>query len=305
MLESIEFTRIDNEFRTHIKSKNYRGYDSTYTTPVTEFLAYMESIGVVKIRKVKSYHLVQYYDHLTSRPNKRTGTLLSSRTINGHLMSIGKLFDYLLTSGQIKSAPVLPSYLKGDRQERESLSMDETLEIYRNTETKLERAVLSISYGCGLRRMEIEHLDSRDVKLNKGVVIVRDGKGGVRREVPMSDGVIRDLRAYYMEERAQYLKHHNYFEKAFFVNNKGKRMAGEHMNRIIKTIIDRTGNPTIINKNITLHCLRHSLAEHLVENGAEVEYVKKILGHKEIDTSYLYCIKRRKQAKQLKTLSVA
>ena len=66
-------------------------------------------------------------------------------------------------------------------------------------------------------------------------------------------------------------------EKAFFVNPKGLRMYGDLLNDNLKYIIERTGNDEIINKNITLHCLRASIATHLQEAGATVEFIRDFL----------------------------
>ena len=70
-------------------------------------------------------------------------------------------------------------------------------------------------------------------------------------------------------------------------------MDGECMNDLIKEISERTNNEEILKKNITLHCLRHSIAEHLVIRGATIEFVRDVLGHADIDTSYLYAVKNR------------
>ena len=75
-------------------------------------------------------------------------------------------------------------------------------------------------------------------------------------------------------------------------------MAGQYLGGLLKEILVRTQNPTILSKNITLHCLRHSIATHLIDNGAEIEFVQEFLGHSEIDTSTLYS-KRRKQRLKL------
>jgi integrase len=61
-----------------------------------------------------------------------------------------------------------------------------------------------------------------------------------------------------------------------------------------KELIVLTGNQVIIRKEITLHCLRHSIATHLIDKGANIAFVQQLLGHSEIDTAHLYS-KRRKQ----------
>ena len=71
-------------------------------------------------------------------------------------------------------------------------------------------------------------------------------------------------------------------------------MCGHSIYKTILRIVKRTNDDALISKNITLHCLRHSIATHLLENGAGAEFVKSFLGHTEIDTVQLYA-KRRKQ----------
>ena len=71
-------------------------------------------------------------------------------------------------------------------------------------------------------------------------------------------------------------------------------MQGQYLLDLLKEIIQRTQNPELLRKEITLHCLRHSIATHLMDNGASIEFIQQLLGHAEIDTAHLYS-KRRKQ----------
>ena len=64
-----------------------------------------------------------------------------------------------------------------------------------------------------------------------------------------------------------------------------------------KKIIARTNNLQLIEKNICLHSLRHSIATHLIDNGATLEFVKDFLGHSEINTSHIYA--RRRKIKEI------
>lgn len=82
--------------------------------------------------------------------------------------------------------------------------------------------------------------------------------------------------------------------RPFFLNNTGTRAGGEFLSKLLKALIERTQNPSILRKEITLHCLRHSIATHLLDHGAAMEFVQEFLGHTTMDTSMLYS-KRRKQ----------
>ncbi|HRJ37047.1 MAG TPA: tyrosine-type recombinase/integrase [Flavobacteriales bacterium] len=160
---------------------------------------------------------------------------------------------------------------------------------------KRERALLSIAYGCGLRRTEIVRLNREDVDLTEGILTVREGKFGKTRTVPLSDFVLKDLREYVIQERPKLLEFGE-GTQSFFVNNQGNRMQGLAMLTYLKKIIDRTKDQKLKQKGITLHCLRHSIATHLLDNGAEMEFVQRMLGHTMIDTTHIYS-KRRKQKK--------
>ena len=297
MITTPTYQRFYAEFKTFIASKNYAGVSTTYTTPIKELLMWLEEKGIVAVTNIRTSVMVEYYEYLTTRPNKRLGGTLSSSTISGHLFSMALFFDYLLDTDQIKSAFVLPKFKKGKYDERQTLTEEEMQEVYSVCTTKLERALLSIAYGCGLRRKEIQHLNTVDIRLSKGILIVVNGKNNKRREVPMSEGVIRDLKDYFHNERGQLLQNVSQLERAFSINSIGKRMSGDTMNKRLKEIILRTNNEEIISKGITLHCLRHSIAQHLIERGASIEFVQSFLGHNDADTSYLYAVKQRKKNK--------
>ncbi len=87
----------------------------------------------------------------------------------------------------------------------------------------------------------------------------------------------------------------NLREKSFFIDNEGKPLTGENLNEMLKQIIYRTKNQVIIDKKITLHCLRHSIAVHLMDDGESLEYVKNFLGHTFSDTSLIYAVRRKRK----------
>ena len=224
----------------------------------------------------------------------RNGHCLSHSYISTHLGSLKLFFDNLMRLDVIKTGFHFPRIDKRTKWIREILSEEEIQELYKACKSKREIALLSIAYGCGLRRNEIHKLNSHDIQLHNGILIVVNGKKNKRREIPLSDRVVQDLKDYFINERGNYLKDHRQHEPAFFVNNKGKRMGGHHMNKILKEIISRTNNDAIIEKNITLHCLRASIATHLCERGAGIEFVRDFLGHDDITMAHLYAIRRRR-----------
>lgn len=292
-----EFERLNKEFAGFVRLKGYsRGKNTSYAYNVREFLFFSENRGIDDIRKVIATDVISYYEYLRERPNQRKEGGLSESMIRGHLFSLRLFFDYLMDIGEIEASPAhLPKFSIGKANQRQILTLEEVKEINNACVNIIEKALMAIAYGCGLRRNELELLDMGDVLLHKGLLIVREGKGGKSRTIPLSDTGIKTLREYIVNERA-ILAAGNSMEvcNAFFINKTGTRMKSESLANLLKEVISRTKNQTIITKNITLHCLRHSIATHLLDNGAEIEFVQEFLGHEEMDTSHLYS-KRRKQ----------
>lgn len=297
IIQTSTFQILVNDFDSFIKVKNYKlGKGKMHQMAVTEFLIWMEENGITKIKAITSKESIQYFEYLIVRPNQRSGTgTLAEKTIKLHLFAIGLFQLNLLESKQIETGFYIPSFSGGIQTTRNILTVDEIKIVYQYCQNELERALLSIAYGCGLRRSEIEALNTKDIQLTSGMLIVRNGKGSRRREVPMSNSVIGYLKKYLLDERHQKLDGKNQLEEAFFINSKGERMTGEHLNDTLKKMLEQTNNFELIQKNITLHCLRHSIAYHLAENNAGFDFIKRFLGHSEINTTYIYAIKNKKR----------
>jgi integrase/recombinase XerD len=302
-LQNEHFERIFSDFRQFIRVRAYsRGKNEMYPTCVREFLFFAENRDISNIQEVKTKDIITYYQYLCERPNQRRAGGLSDSMIRHHLFSLRLLFDYLMDTDVIESSPAfLPKFSIVKYQARQILSEEEIKELFRVVIDKREKALLAIAYGCGLRRTEMVNLDVGDILFHKGTLTVRDGKFGKSRVVPLSDSILTDLRDYLINERFTYITTPNgTIVSAFLLNNKGSRTSGQYLAKMLQRIIERTQNPAILRKQITLHCLRHSIATHLVDHGAALEFVQEFLGHSEIDSSALYA-KRRKQRMKIQS----
>ena len=109
----------------------------------------------------------------------------------------------------------------------------------------------------------------------------------------MNEKVSRDLKTYALMERNP-----KGGERAFMTNRIGTRTSGNSYNNILKKILERSE----IKKEITLHCLRHSIATHLLESGLSVEYVRDFLGHKHLESTQIYTRVKSKQLWNLNSI---
>lgn len=295
-IQNPAFQNLLNDYDRFVKVRNYKtGNSQMYQNVVSQFLIWLEESGITKIKDVSSKESVRYFEYLIARPRQRGGGTLADNTIKFHVFALGLFVLNLLENKAIEKGFFIPSYSNGNQKPRNVLTVSEIKTVYQYCRNEQERALLSVAYGCGLRRSEIEALDVKDIQLSLGMLIVRKGKGNKRREVPMSDKVIEYLKKYIVEERYQLLVGKTVLQDALFVNAKGKRTSGEQLNEILKRMIEQTQQYDLIQKEITLHCLRHSIANHLGENNAGIEFIRSFLGHSQINTTYLYAIKNKKR----------
>jgi site-specific recombinase XerD len=310
-INNIQFRSLYKGFSEMVISKGYsRGADCAYPNMVREFLFFIENKGYTTIEQVKGTDIIAYYDYLLQRPNQRREGGLSNSSISAHILSLRIFFDHLLETKQIITSPArLPKFIFGSYQQREILTVEEIRQLYSVCESRRDKALLSVAYGCGLRRSEIEKLNTDDVLFHQGMLIVKEGKNGKSRMIPLSDSVLKDLKEYVMFERTTYLSNSAYSlpsdRSAFFINNVGTRKTGLAMNTRLKHLIEKTQNPMMIKKSITLHCLRHSVATHLLDQGAGIEFVQKFLGHALMDTSHLYSKRRKQRSMLLKEIQLS
>jgi integrase/recombinase XerD len=158
--------------------------------------------------------------------------------------------------------------------------------LYRVTEENIlgyrDKAMLSIYYGCGLRRAEGIRLNIEDIHINKSTVFIKKSKTGRQRYVPMNKQVKNDIENYI--NRARIYLTTNKDEKALFLTYRGKRISGNGMIRRLKHLTEKAE----INKPVGLHTLRHSIATHLLLSGMTLENVSKFLGHHSLESTQIY-----------------
>jgi site-specific recombinase XerD len=142
----------------------------------------------------------------------------------------------------------------------------------------VRRMLLTTIYALGLRIGEGLHLERSHVDGARGIVWIRDGKGGKDRRVPLPKPILVRLRRYWKEERPESTT------PLLFVSAEGKPI---HETTIQKTF-NAAQEEAKIPRRATVHTLRHSYATHLVENGISLRTIQDILGHKSMKTTEVY-----------------
>ena len=235
----------------------------------------------------------KYYEYLQDRPNRNRAGSLSSSTIDGYLFTLKLFFMYLQKVGIKELNPIstlsFDHRKKSVKKERSVLTKKEIDQLYEVCKNELERVLLGVFYGCGLRKSEVEKLNIRDLELSKNsgkCLFVRSGKGRKRRVVPLPENVIKDVKNYLQKERSQRISYYTQAadKKALLLNKRGTRMRGGSLWTLFKTMLLRTS----IKKAISLHHLRHSIATHLLSEGMSIEEVRDFLGHDHLESTQIY-----------------
>lgn len=297
VLTNANFVYWHLQFDEFIKTIGYgNGKATNYESNIKEFLHFLETNNIGSIQEVNQNHISQYYQYLSNRPKLRTTGILSASSINHQLLALRLFFDYLLDCKEIAYSPArIPKFRISGYTPRNIVTVDEIKLIYKKAKTFKNKAIISCAYGCGLRRNEIVNLNISDIDLKNKTLLVRVAKGGKTRLIPLSDKVVLHFKKYLKFHKNNY-EQTNFQQLPFFINKNGSRMQGSKLNQRLKTIITTTNNNELICKNITLHCLRHSIAVHLINNGAAITFVQTYLGHSSIDTTNLYAIKRKRKS---------
>ena len=172
------------------------GYADTtvYGMPhqIREFLYYLEQHGITQINKIENEYIKEHYRELKTRANTRQGGGLSNAYLNKHLQALQKFSDYLRQSGRLQLPKFYIPTEEDNHHIKYVLTQEEVQQIYKATDlypTDTERmapwmyetlalrdkAMLTIFYGCGLRRNEAAHLDISDLHADKNYIYVRKG----------------------------------------------------------------------------------------------------------------------------------
>lgn len=293
-----EYRGLLLDFRLYLERTGYnKGSCEALPSCLREFFYRMEGLGIHGLDGITPGHILEHWEYLKTRPSQRGGSLSGSQ-VNHHLYALKTFMNYRQASGNLESNPFgALAFPKPEHPPRKVLSTEEIKALYGACETLRDRAMLSLFYGCGLRRSEAEKLDISDIHFKGQLLYVRSGKGGKRRAVPMGVQVTQDLKDYYLQERESYRSGATADSlKAFMLNNHGNRMSGDSFWRRLGYLAEQAG----FTDRIGLHSLRHSIATHLLEGGLGIEQVRDFLGHRHLETTQIYAkISKQYLSKQI------
>jgi integrase/recombinase XerC len=219
--------------------------------------------------------------HIAARHREGIG----SRSLQRELSAIRGFFDFLVKEREVEHNPARGVRApKAPRTLPKPLDVDQVVELLDNApEDELETrdlAMWELFYSSGLRLSELTSLDSGDVDLDAGLVLVRLGKGRKSRQVPVGRCAIEALRRW-LGERGGYA---DAAQRALFVSRRGNRIAP----RTVQSRLEHWQEKLGFMERLHPHRLRHSFASHMLESSGDLRAVQELLGHANLSTTQIY-----------------
>jgi len=200
---------------------------------------------------------------------------VKSPSRSGFKHTVYGLRYYFRHVGLSKRAIDLPSIKKAFKLPI-ILNRSELRELFKAPTLLKHRILLTLTYSGGLRSQEVCNLKVADIDFERKTIHIRQSKYNKDRIVPLSEYMAKGLRRYLLIEQP----HLWLFE--------GKETSCHYSSRGVNSIMHSALNKTNIQKEVSIHSLRHSYATHLLEDGLNIVTIKELLGHAQITTTMIY-----------------
>lgn len=253
-----------------------------YKNDIAKFQKYLSDYGKAgsSPRDITGFNkndLISYLNYLRDSGNQTT-------TIARNIASLRGLCRFMLTEGITEEDPLENiGSPKGWKHLPKILGADDVVSLIEKPKggkfSLRDRAVLELIYSSGLRASEIISLKLGDINFEAGFLTVM-GKGSKERVVPINERAIKSLKEYIEELRPLLLKKRK--SQILFLARGGKPLTRQRLWQLIKIYSEG------LSLKVSPHTLRHCFASHLLDGGADLRALQKMLGHADISTTQIY-----------------
>lgn len=230
---------------------------------------------------IETAHYAQIRTWIVSLVNQN----ISNRSINRKVTSLRTFFKFLQKTKQVEVNPLLKhKSLKTAKKVQVPFSLEEVNAVLNSFEDSKDfislrnRLMIELLYGTGIRRAELIHLQESSIHFSEKTIKVI-GKRNKERIIPLLPSICKTLQTYIAIKRSQYPNTND-----LFLTEKG--------NKIYETLVYRIVNNYFRGVSSKLkkspHILRHSFATHLLNEGADLNAVKELLGHASLASTQVY-----------------
>lgn len=280
---------------------------NTFLPEIQAFINYLKFEKRYSSHTVRSYHddLIQFFSFLytrfgTFKLEEISTTFIrswlasmkdddvTSRTINRKISTLKSFFKFQLKQGKIENSPMgniispkinkrLPVFIKEKDLAELTKSLDRNTEDWDGLNTKM---LITVFYSTGMRLSELINLKERQVDFSRKQLKIL-GKGNKERIIPAGVELLEVIKDYINEKRKMFDKS----DDVLLVSSKGKKLYPKYAYSLVRSIL--TNEIKTLDKK-SPHVLRHTFATHLMNNGANLDAVKELLGHASLASTQVY-----------------
>lgn len=252
-----------------------------YRLDLEAYVAYLDTLeGHVTVDTADTEDIRGWIEAMMDRGN-------SASSICRRLSAVRSMYRYALARGLVSHDPAhivrgpkksryLPQFVREDDMDR-LLDSAEWGSDYISTRA---RTILILLYETGMRASELTSLDDSSVDFTQGEIRVT-GKGNKQRVIPFGDELRTQLQQYISQRNQEWPQR---ADSALILNDRGRRITYEQLRKEVMMRLSAIGNLA----KRSPHVLRHSFATAMLNNGADLESVQKLLGHSELSTTEIY-----------------
>lgn len=288
---AIEHTEFYQYLLLYNEAMQVRGYSKSTLhrreSDIRRFIGWCDERSIGSPQQVTKPILERYQKHLFYY-RQANGQPLSATSQNHYLTSVRQFFKYLTQQNHLLYNPA--SELIIVRQNATLpivLSVEEINALMQIPDADIpgglrDRTILELFYSTGIRRSELCDLTMKDLSLSRETIYIRKGKGGKDRLIPVGERAMYWLNRYLLDARPELLL--DVAEQVLFINDYGDKFRDNKLGDKVKRFMKNAG----INAPGSCHLLRHAMATHMLENGAEIRYIQAMLGHSTLKSTQMY-----------------
>lgn len=256
-----------------------------YRRDLSAFLEFCFTLGAEELTQIERTHVNSYILELREKKYLPPSVMRKIASLRG-------FFKWLCAYEICSQNPTLTlEQPRIPRKLPKVMTISEIENILLTDLTKIQRLIVELLYGCGLRVSELVNLKTNSIDLSANYLKC-SGKGSKERLVPLGSKAKIALQEYF-SQRDFLVKKYTLDTKNLLISDDGRFLTRQD----IYNFIHEQGKR--IHKNISPHTLRHSFATHLLENGADLRIVQELLGHSDVATTQLYTHISKKRLKEV------
>jgi integrase/recombinase XerC len=253
----------------------------SYQTDLTDFFGYLKrQFGDTPLKKINQTFVRSWLAGIKDKG-------LSSKSVNRKISSLKSFFKYHLKTGTIDATPManvispkiskrLPVFVKEDDTKKLVDALNQSTDDWKSLNAKM---LITIFYETGMRLSELIMLKEKQIDFSRSHIKVL-GKGNKERIIPVSKNTIISIRDYQQLKKKSF----EHTDDFLLVTGKGKKIYPKYAYLLVNRYL---GQASTLDKK-SPHVLRHTFATHLMNNGADLNAVKELLGHSSLASTQVY-----------------